>query len=530
MEQQRSLNAADAVAESTGKATAANNGYAESERKVGREIGSTISRRLKEDAAIRALQGDLLGVRAAGTFLSMIPGLGAAVASTFELIGAAAVIGIGVELVGKVRAAIKAFQDMPKAIRTAFTALTESQATANDSLLQTNESLQAQIDKIEHKPHNGLKDVLDETKRSADELASSLTNTTNKLAALIKENQVGFFKGLILGSDTTTSVDQQAQNYADATATRAGQLEDLRAKSALETSKGKGGSKSEIAAFQSQIAAIRTQQTQADEVFQKTLADEIATRSSKDKKYQIVVPGEARGTSQIQQTDYAGRYGDQTRVLAKLRGYENYSDLQLEADTASADTPALQGSLKRLQGNQQGAAYQNLADRKKLQGFQTQAEDMESNGNLGPDQIYSFWQSKISAFRKGSEEYLSVVRSANEAYRQVSELNAEAVRSASQPGALQPVVKGYFGQSAVTNTSSVTPTDESKGLSGSEVMRQDAQAAQQYLSVIGRVSKASQDQALAMRQANLEIAVQAGTISRSGAAAEQASLYGDIWR
>jgi hypothetical protein len=529
-EQQRTLNAADVTAaESTKKATAANQGYAESERNVRREIGSTISTRLKEDAAIRALQGDLLGVRAAGTFLSMIPGLGAAVASTFELIGAAAVIGIGVELVGKIKAAIDVFRQMPTAIRNAFDTLTQEQAKSNDSIEQTNDSLQQQISRIEHKPQNNLKDALDADKRSADELADSLSNAANKLTDLITKNKVGFFKGLVTGSDVTTPVDDKAQAYADQTATRGSQLDDARAQLALETSKGKGGDKGTVSKFQGIISGIQSQQTAADEKFQKELAVEIAKRSSKAKAYQIIVPGEARGTTKTEMTDYAGRYGDQSRVLAKLRGYENFADLSLESDSDRSQTPALKTRLQHDQAGKQSASDASQADRKKLEGYETQLSDLQSSGNVGANDVYTFWQSKTAAFKRGSEEYLAVVRHSNEAYRQVQAENNEALKSASIPGGIQPDIKGYFGQQQTATQSPVTPTDATKSDDTARFMREDAQAAREYIGTLAEMPALSEKQALAMREANVQIAISTGTISRSGAASAEAAIHLDAY-
>jgi hypothetical protein len=529
-EQQRALNAGDVTAaESTKKATVANQGYAESERNVRREIGSTISTRLKEDAAIRALQGDLLGVRAAGTFLSMIPGLGAAVASTFELIGAAAVIGIGVELVGKIKAAIELFRQMPTAIRNAFDTLNQQQAKSNDSIEQTNDSLQQQISRIEHKPQNNLKDALDADKRSADELADSLSNAATKLTDLISKNKVGFFKGLVTGSDVTTGVDDKAQAYADQTATRGSQLDDARAQLALETSKGKGADKGTVSKFQGLISGIQSQQTAADETFQKNVAVEIAKRSSKAKLYQIVVPGEARGTTQTEMTNYSGRYGDQSRVLAKLRGYENFADLSLESDSDRSQTPALKTRLQHDQAGKQSASDANSAASKKLEAYEKQIADLQQNGNLGANDVYSFWRDKQDNFKGFPNLQKAVEDHANQAYRQVSDSNTEALKSASIAGGIQPDIKGYFGQQQTANQLPVTPTDATKSDDTARFMRADAQAAREYIGTLAEMPAASEKQSLAMREANVQIAISTGTISRSGAASAEAAIHLDAY-
>jgi len=64
-----------------------------------------------------------------------------------------------------------------------YNGLITSMEHTNDSLRVQSDGLQRSIDKIEHKPHNGIKDAIDEAIEESDKLSEKLDANIKQIAA-----------------------------------------------------------------------------------------------------------------------------------------------------------------------------------------------------------------------------------------------------------------------------------------------------------------------------------------------------------
>jgi hypothetical protein len=163
-----------------------------------------------------ALLGDETGVklpRHLRSFVSSIPGVAPALSAAFSGI---AVVGLGLVIFETGKKLVEFFkkaEEAPKKLEEGFNKLTLSARTSNDELRKSNDHIQDQINKLEHKPKNALADALDDARINADHLANSLQTDYDKVKALLKENEIGFFSGLATGQDSTADVQGNINNF-----------------------------------------------------------------------------------------------------------------------------------------------------------------------------------------------------------------------------------------------------------------------------------------------------------------------------
>ena len=118
---------------------------AEAEGAVGHSTSNGISTRIKADAALRALNGDIFtGVRAAGTFAASIGALEPLLASAFTIVGAAALIGILVDLGYKAFKAAENFYELKDAIAS----IHSEQIEVDVKLKADKSSIESELEKI----------------------------------------------------------------------------------------------------------------------------------------------------------------------------------------------------------------------------------------------------------------------------------------------------------------------------------------------------------------------------------------------
>jgi hypothetical protein len=75
------------------------------------------------------------------------------------------------------------------------------------------DQLQREIDKLEHKPHNGVKDVLDEAIASSRELSAELDKDSVALATLMKERSIGVVWGVVSGHANTSDITAKEEDF-----------------------------------------------------------------------------------------------------------------------------------------------------------------------------------------------------------------------------------------------------------------------------------------------------------------------------
>ncbi|MEI9971038.1 MAG: hypothetical protein WDO73_02740 [Ignavibacteriota bacterium] len=176
--------------------------------------GAGISETKATAAAVKGLEGNLLNSnRAASAFLVNILGMGPLLKVAFPVFGALAFIGVLVAMTTAAYKFYKSIVDLPKQIDSAFHELTLKQVSANDELRLTNQNLDNQIAKLEHRPQNLLAEALDQARVNADKLSQSLRTDLDDLVKLLKANELGSFKALFTLSQDTVNVTEGAEKF-----------------------------------------------------------------------------------------------------------------------------------------------------------------------------------------------------------------------------------------------------------------------------------------------------------------------------
>jgi hypothetical protein len=190
--------------------------------------------------ALRVLEGSG-GIRAAERFLTMIPGLGAALVAVFPLVGAIAFFDVLVKIGGELAKFYAAAAQGPERVRGAFAELNAGLETTNDELQLANDKLDNQIAKLTGKQENVLKEMIDEAALAVDRLGAKLDSALKSIIELQNKEQLGFFQAITTNQATSTDFAKQ-----------------------LGGASGEGGEREEIRAIQDtareRIAAAREEE------------------------------------------------------------------------------------------------------------------------------------------------------------------------------------------------------------------------------------------------------------------------------
>jgi len=163
-----------------------------------REFGGAAKSSNAEVAAtVKALEGNFAGTtRAVSRFLGTTLGLGPVIQKAFPVVGA---VLLGKAIFDTGKQAYDFFKEMsegPERVKAAFRDLNAPLRLANDELAVTNDRLANDIAKLEGRRQNTLKLALDEARVAADKLAESLGKDLASLNKLLKDEDIGFWKGL----------------------------------------------------------------------------------------------------------------------------------------------------------------------------------------------------------------------------------------------------------------------------------------------------------------------------------------------
>ncbi len=168
----------------------------------------SISQMAATSGALRTLEGNL-PIRAVENFLTKTLGLGPAFAAAFPLVGAVA----AAEMIGRITEKIvdlyKSVRDAKERIAGEFGEINHAIAASNDELKVSNDRLENEIAKLEHKPENALKLALDEATVASERLASSLGKDLEALENLLKKNNVGGWKAFFTHELSTTDIGKE---------------------------------------------------------------------------------------------------------------------------------------------------------------------------------------------------------------------------------------------------------------------------------------------------------------------------------
>jgi hypothetical protein len=172
--------AVDAATASVGTLSAA-------EAKETTALRGSMSARMAASAEIRVLEGNMMGAtRAAGAFLTMIPGVGAALQSAFAVFGAVALLEVLVQIGEAFATAFDLGGERARAMDTEIANVTLDIRRSTDELELQIQKLAQEQAKLEKKPFNGTQLVLDEAAVAADRLSERLEHVYEQELKVVK--------------------------------------------------------------------------------------------------------------------------------------------------------------------------------------------------------------------------------------------------------------------------------------------------------------------------------------------------------
>lgn len=157
--------------------------------------------------------GEEIGVhlpRHVQAFVAKLPGAASALSAAFS---ATAVIAIGVAVVDagkKIYEFVKKNEEAAQKNAQAWREISGSMQLTNDDLQVTNDKLENAIAELEGKPHNSLKEAIDEAIQSADTLGSKLNADLQKISETLEIQQPGAF-ARFFGTHGTGDVTERAR-------------------------------------------------------------------------------------------------------------------------------------------------------------------------------------------------------------------------------------------------------------------------------------------------------------------------------
>jgi hypothetical protein len=440
---------------------------------------ASVSSSQAASAAIRSLNGGMDGsIRAAEKFLSTIPGIGSALQAAFPVVGALALAGVFAKMGKEVVDFIDKTQKVPKAIQQGFAALELGQRSATASLDVTNDKLENQIAKLEHKPQNNIKLALDEARDSADKFATSMEAAQKRVAELLEQNKIGMVGGFVTGQSSTSKLSGTINSYQQ-------QMSDL---ADQKSQASDSGDTAGAAKFAKQLADMRVS-------YKKALQDEVAKGDT---------------------TGGFWNSADNSGNVRMGRGALNLENAQERQEKSEATHDSDEGQLSKLQGNKDAAN-----DRKQLEELMMkQDEDAEKKQNafnkLSVNEEIQFWSDRIKAFTQGGQAYMQVQ---NKIYDLIASRPSLAAQNKEN--------QAKSGKSQVEGENLLSSGDKAFGEVAAEQYERAAQSAKQYAQAVAKGAQITDRNAQAMQESAVGIELQQGSITKLAAAQALAAVHAD---
>lgn len=456
-------------------------------------------------ASLRVAQGDFTNlIRAAERWIARSQTLSAVAKTIFPAIGAIAVGEIFIHGAEEAYKFIETVRKVPRALQDGFNSLNLSAQQANDTLAVTNDRLEIEIAKLEHKPVNTLALALDEAKVAADDLAGSLAKDYEAVTKLITANKIGLV-GQLLGKGGTQVVSGSVTSYEQ-------QLSDLgyRYNASVHAS---GPDSDASKALQK---AITDKQNSAIQ----WATSQITTRTG--------LVSEDFGNGVRKNRPYAEAYGDQSANLNILNGFRDQIYSQQDLATQKARNAQDTQTKERLTAQQEAARQAAEALGKQQAGiikaWNEQLAALKNAHDVDAGEEYVFWQKKVSTVKAGSESYREALSHAGTSYQQVLKEQRDDLASAQKgPALLQPNVTGFFGNTPTAASGYLTPSALGNG-DNLKFQQEQGKAAADYAKNLGDSIALQRQNADAIAQASLQMAIATGRISAYDAAQVQAAL------
>lgn len=429
---------------------------------------ASVSSTQAASAAIRVLEGGMTGnIRAAEKFIATIPGVGKALQAAFPLVGAIALGGVFAKMGTELVKFIETTNKVPKAIEQAFQSLHTSASIANDDLQISTDKLRNQLALLEHKPVNMAALALHETYLEADKLTKSLEDSDKALQALMKDNQISAIGAFLTGKAGTADVSGSLQSYHD-------QESDLGYQHAQ---------------------AVRSGNSSLAASLMKQLNDKI---TSEHQYTQREIAGFRAGHG----------FGDPTANIKLLQGDDqNITDTQDTAKNTKDNKDAqlaLDTETKRQEAARKALEAARAAAKAQLDQWNETLHAMKAGQEMTLNQEASFWIGRAAMVKNGSLQYKAAMDEANKA---MAAQQAEVMRGHTEFNKL---------------SQSILPTSMDRD---NAPEKDQGREVSEWLKNLNQGIALNHENADAIAEASLQMAVATGQMSKLDAAQAQAALH-----
>jgi len=339
-------------------------------------------------AAIRTVDGGQ-NVRAVENFLSKTLGLEGALQALFPLVGGVAFIQILSEGAEKLYEMHQRAEEAGKALQAAMDdAHAKTSLTIDDLAIQA-DKLQLNIDKLKGHPGNGLQLGLDEAKKAADDLLSSLSADRKELEALFKESHVGSVDAWLSGSNPTGNQEKSIKARQDAY---------IKGIQSIETDVN--GRYANSSTDDERKALDAERRRRIEQAMRQELANVAGERKdlvSGNTTIDVDAKSGQVSTKQTHQNDVR---------IGELDTYAQQVQSQLSLYQYRAKIADLMGQEQTLKGGKGSTGLANRAAEDQRRQWETQLKKQQSNADMTIAQEREFWLARLQVAQVGSTNYL----------------------------------------------------------------------------------------------------------------------------
>jgi hypothetical protein len=438
---------------------------------------STVSSMQASSAAIRTLEGNWdHNTRAVERFLTQIPGVGKALQLIFPLVGGLAFGAMVVDMGKKIYEFEQAGKNAGRTIQQAFQDISASTRKTGIDLDITNDKLQNQIAKLEHKPENLLRLALDEDRKAAFELTQQLEEANKKTADLFKKSGVNQLQALgysLLGHNVASTGDVETLvNGQNSTRIRAS----IDAQDALDHASPADRATVEKANT-AKMSAMFATQIQA-------LKDQLRHVYADQAKYKGI--------------DYSSLTASLEGSITELQGEQHnfVAGQQVSAGTAKVNS---------LQQNKQATEDAKRLATERVEAMRNELTAIKAQRALTLVEESDFWAARVVVEKKGSETYLKVIEEYNKDLAQIRSENAKGEAE-------------FDKLSHGLEVQDLSKGDETR-------LKNQTKSAIDWVKAVNEGNLAERANSDAVAEASIKLGEATGTISKHDAAVQLAQLH-----
>jgi hypothetical protein len=443
--------------------------------RAGQEFGhSTVSQMQAASASIRVLEGGISNnIRAAERFISMLPGVGAALQAAFPVVGAIALIGVFVRIGEEVSKFISKLNEIPE---NPFAGMIASSKLGNDALAITNDRLQLEIAKLEHKPQNRMAEALDEMRHASDKLYDSLLKSNKAFDEALGKTKVSTMQGLWRHEVPTKEADQNIASNRSAVQ----RVFDYRQQ--IVDDAMKSGNKEDIdQAREAQMKAVQAAYAIMDSNLRRLLAQAEAAKADSSRSYSVGADPSAvvqryvaaLNQSQQDQESIGGQYGESLLQQKKTT-----------LGTGEKDTL--------------------------LEQWRRELEDLKAFHDVTLADEARFWNQRAELNRSGGK---ATADAFNEANKVIARMREENMR----------------GQAEFDKNSAINPSSMDLGRGDTDAEKNQGRENAEWLRTMNEGISQRRADAIAITEQSLQMEVLTGRMSKLGEAQALAALHAQVF-